>query len=73
MKLSNEERTIKKTLRFILEVNYLSDYEKYLDKLIAEQGIDNVFNTIYGLFCSYGDVIIKKKKISKIIQKYNKY
>lgn len=71
MRLTNEEQVIKKTLLFLLKTNYLSDYEKHLDSLIAEQGIDSVFDTLYKLFCSYGDVIAKSKKIIDIIQKHS--
>lgn len=71
MRPTNEEQVIKKTLLFLLKTNYLSDYEKHLDSLIAEQGIDSVFDTLYKLFCSYGDVIPKSKKIIDIIQKHS--
>lgn len=71
MRSTNEEQIIKKTLLFLLKTNHLSDYEKYLDSLIVEQGIDNVFDTLYKLFCSYGNVIAKNKKIIDIIQKYS--
>lgn len=72
MKLNNEEKAIKKTLVFILEANCLSDYEIYLDNLIAKQGIENVFNKLYKLFCSHGNIIAKNNKIIEIIQKYSK-
>lgn len=72
MKIKNDEQMIKKSLVFILKINHLSSYEKYLDNLIADQGIEKVFNEFYKLFYFYGDVIAKNKKITDIIQKYNR-
>lgn len=62
------DRIMRRQIQFMLEINNLTYLQQEIEELIDYQGIEKVFNNLYQIFCSFGNSISKREKVTEIIK-----